>query len=105
LARHFFHKLPILREALLGAERLTARAGEVRQRVGAAPDFILLGCMESPFGIRQMIENQHFGSERQGVSQGLPGIIHFVQTKLEIHDVPMRRSFTEVRLDNIHSIL
>jgi len=105
LARHSFHKLPILREALLGAEFLMTRAREVRKRVGAAPDFILLGGMESPFRIRKMVEDQYFGSQRQRVSQGLPGIIHFVQTKLEVHDVTMRRGFKEVRLNHIYSIL
>jgi ZIP family zinc transporter/zinc and cadmium transporter len=105
LARHFFQKLTIFRESLFGAECLMACAGEVRQRVRAAPDFVLLGSMKSPFRFREMIEDQHFGSERQCVSQGLPGIVHLVQTKLEVHDIPSWRSLTEVRMDNFHSIL
>jgi len=105
LRRNFLNKLLILPEALLGAEFLMARAGEVCQRVGAAPDFILLGGMESPFGIRQMIEDEHFRSQRQGVSQSPRRIIHFVQTKLEVDDIPTWRGLTEVRLSNIYSIL
>jgi len=48
LARHFFNKLLILRETLLGAKFLMSRTGEVRLRIGAVPDFILFSGMEGP---------------------------------------------------------
>ncbi len=51
-----------------------------------------------------MIEDEHFGGQRQSVSQGLTGIVHFVQAKLEVHDIATWRSCTEVRLNNLHSI-
>jgi len=52
-----------------------------------------------------MIEDQYFGSERQCVAQGLPGIAHLVQTKLKVHDITAWGSFTEVRMDNLYSTL
>src|SRR5215472_5069259 len=84
--------------------RSTANA-EVLHGREAAGDFVLLCTVVDPFRTWRVVIHHDVEYQRPSVEQRFLGIIHFVQTKLEIHHVTMQCDFFEAGSDYLHRVL